>query len=213
MRLNIYVKTATNKRLLIFESRDDSNLCTPYREKSDTHNTYASRTNPRTPHICFLRAVHVRGNLSLAIKRWTDLTTPEKMDSRHNPQHAGWPIHRSATQFLSQDNHWSSNESQTSVDNKLHQFTGPITPVCDRYVQYLFIGSNPSALNWHRRGLQPWRCQLFTYHSLTLPTSGLHFPSKGPARSPVKSQTNKGSKVQDLKTYGRHVVFGPLSHS
>jgi hypothetical protein len=58
---------AINKRLFISKSYDDSNRCTPYRGKPDTHNTYASYVSPRMPHICFLRAVHVRGNLSLAI--------------------------------------------------------------------------------------------------------------------------------------------------
>jgi hypothetical protein len=38
-------------------------------------------------------------------------------------------------------------------------------PACDQYVQYLLAGANISVLNWHRRGLQPWRCQLFTSHS------------------------------------------------
>jgi hypothetical protein len=65
----------------------------------------------------------------------------------------GWVIHRSATQFVSQDNHWSNNESQASVDNRLQWFTGPITPACNRYVQYLLAGANPSVLNQHRRRL------------------------------------------------------------
>jgi hypothetical protein len=36
-----------------------------------------------------------------------------------------WVIHRSATQFLSQHNHWSSNESQTYVDSRLLGLLGP----------------------------------------------------------------------------------------
>jgi hypothetical protein len=67
MTLINYVKTATNKQLFISESHDDSNRYTPCSGKPNTHDTYASRASPRTPHICFLRAVHVRGNLSLAI--------------------------------------------------------------------------------------------------------------------------------------------------
>jgi hypothetical protein len=59
--------TATNKWLLISESRDDLNRCTPCREKPDTHDTYTSHANPHMPRVCFLRAVHVRGNLSQAI--------------------------------------------------------------------------------------------------------------------------------------------------
>jgi hypothetical protein len=56
--------TATNKRLLISESRGNSNRCTPYRGKPDQHTTYASHTSPRMPGIRFLWVVPVRGNLS-----------------------------------------------------------------------------------------------------------------------------------------------------
>jgi hypothetical protein len=58
--------TPTNKRLLISESRGDSNRCTPCRGKPDQHATYVSHTSPRMPGIRFLRAVLVRDNLSLA---------------------------------------------------------------------------------------------------------------------------------------------------
>jgi hypothetical protein len=59
---------------------------------------------------------------------------------------------RSATQFLSQHSHWCSNESQTSVDNMLHQFTEPINTSM-RSVRSIFAhGVNPSVLNRHRRG-------------------------------------------------------------
>jgi hypothetical protein len=47
-----------------------------------------------------------------------DPTAPEKNDFRHNPQHIGWPIHISATQFLSPSNHWNSNESQAYGDEQ-----------------------------------------------------------------------------------------------
>jgi hypothetical protein len=33
------------------------------------------------------------------------------------------------------------------VVTQLHQFTGPITPACDRYIQYLLVGGNPSVFN------------------------------------------------------------------
>jgi hypothetical protein len=58
---------ATNKRLLISESRGDSNRYTPCRGKLDQHNMYASHASPRMPNVCFLWVVHVRGNLSQAI--------------------------------------------------------------------------------------------------------------------------------------------------
>jgi hypothetical protein len=69
MQLNSYVKTATNKRLLIFESRDDSNRYTPCRGKPDQHDMYASHASPRTPRVRFLWAVQVHGNLSRTHQR------------------------------------------------------------------------------------------------------------------------------------------------
>jgi hypothetical protein len=36
---------------------------------------------------------------------------------------------------------------------QLLQLTGPISPACDRYVQYLLARANPSVLNRHRKGL------------------------------------------------------------
>jgi hypothetical protein len=67
MSLINYVKTATKKWLLISEIYGDSNRCTSYRGKSDTHDTYVFCASPRKPRVRFLRAVPVRGNLSLAI--------------------------------------------------------------------------------------------------------------------------------------------------
>jgi hypothetical protein len=45
-------------------------------------------------------------------------------------------------------------------------------PACDRYVQCLLAGANPSALNRHKWGIQPWRCRLSTSHSMTFPIDG-----------------------------------------
>jgi hypothetical protein len=52
---------------------------------------------------------------------------------------------------------------------QLSQLTGPISPACDRYVQYLLTGVNPLVLNRHRRGLQPWSYRLATYPLPDLP--------------------------------------------
>jgi hypothetical protein len=101
---------ATNKRLLISESHGDSNCCTPCRGKHNQHGTYASHASPRMPGVHF--------------QRWTDPIAPEKKGSRHNPQ-PSWVIHKSATQFLSQHSHWSSNESQTSIDSRLLGLPSP----------------------------------------------------------------------------------------
>jgi hypothetical protein len=131
-------------------------------------------------------------------QHWTDHTAPEKKGSWHNPQ-PDRVIRRSATQFLSQDNHWSSNESQAYVDNMLHWFTDTIIPACDRYVHYLLTGANPSVLNQHKWGLQPWRYWHARTHSLTFLTDGLPFSPSSPARSEVNQNQHKPLAILRVK--------------
>jgi hypothetical protein len=119
MLLISYVKTATNKRLLISESRSDSNWCTHYRGKFDQHDTHASHPNPCTPGVRFLWAIPVRGNLSRIINR---------VRQSHCSWEKGLPAQPTArrltdpwvrTQFLFWTNQWSRRESQTSIDSRL----------------------------------------------------------------------------------------------
>jgi hypothetical protein len=60
-----YLRTNCHKQAVthIRESRLFESMYT-LQGKADTHDTYASCTGPRTSHVCFLRAVSVRGNLS-----------------------------------------------------------------------------------------------------------------------------------------------------
>jgi hypothetical protein len=187
--------TATNKWLLISESQGNSNWCTPVGETC-THNTYASYADLCMPHVCLLQTVSVRGILSRWPNRvgWT-LLLPRKKGSRHNPQHAGWPIHRSATQFLFPNSHWNSNESKHLLTNMLHRLIRLISLACDQYVQYLFAGTNLLAFNRHSQGLQPWRSQLYTSFSLPFPTDNSPLSPNGPTRSQVNHPTK--FKVQD----------------
>jgi hypothetical protein len=78
-------------------------------------------------------------------------------------------------QLLCWASQWSRGRKSSSCQWLTTRFTGSISPTCDRYVQYLLAGANPSFLNRHRRGLQPWRCRLATYHSPIFPTSCLSF--------------------------------------
>jgi hypothetical protein len=80
-----------------------------------------------------------------------------------------------ASFFLPYDSPGVGERGFSLMVTQLLQLTGSISPACDRYVQYLLVGANPLVLNRHKWGLQPWRCRLATYHSLTLPTSCLHF--------------------------------------
>jgi hypothetical protein len=70
--------TATNKRLLISESRGDSNRCTPCWGKPDQHATYTSHYSPHMSGVHFLRAVTVHDNLSLAPTKSKQATTPRR---------------------------------------------------------------------------------------------------------------------------------------
>jgi hypothetical protein len=177
--------TATNKWLLISESHGDSNRCTPCRGKPDQFVTCFpcsicvwSKTIriSHGPHIATFCMV-VNSNGQSHCSREKGLPTQSIVRRLIDPQ-----VH---TQFLSQANHWSSGGKAILCWRQITRLTGPITPTCDRYVQYLLAGGNTSVLNQHRRGLQHLRCQLSTYHSPTFPTDGLRFPYKGPARSPV----------------------------
>jgi hypothetical protein len=140
--------------------------------KPNTHATYASYAGPHTSLVCFSRTVLVCGNLS----RW-----PNRVGQIHcfwekvlptpplNP--AKWPTGPTSVSLPN-----TTTEvvrlSQTYVDEQATRLTRCISPACDQYVQYLLTGPNPSVLNWHRRGLQPWRCRLATSHSLTFLTDG-----------------------------------------
>jgi hypothetical protein len=147
--------TATNKWLLIYESYDDSNWCTPCRRKPDQHATR------------FSRSVHVWSK-TIRISRGPHIATFHEVVCSDGQIHCSWekglPTQSTAwrltdlrvcTQFLSWASHWSSGGKGTICWWQTTSLTGPITPTCDRYVQYLLTGANPSLLNQHKWGLQP----------------------------------------------------------
>ena len=144
----------------------------------------------------------------------TDLnrsTAPEKKGSRHNPQHAGHPIRGSVPSFSPTivKEQWGKVNSCGQLTTRL---TGPISPACDRYVQYLLVGANRTVLNRHRRGLPPWRCWLATYPLPDLPNQLSPLSPSGPARSHFKHSLPKTEELGLLRTYGHHMIFRPLGH-
>jgi hypothetical protein len=87
---------------------------------------------------------------------------------------------RNPPQFLSQDSHWSSRLKPSTCGWPATRLTGPISPTCDRYVQYLLTGTNPSVLNRHRRGL-PHRKHRNSHITLpALPYRGFRWSSYWP---------------------------------
>jgi hypothetical protein len=103
------------------------------------------------------------------------------------------------TQLLSHNSQWGNGEKTSFCWQPSTRLTGPITPACDRYVQYLLMGSNPSVLQRHRWGLQPWRYRLFTYHSSIFTTDSLPFSPIGPAQSPFYPKSINYIRVYVLK--------------
>jgi hypothetical protein len=171
MQLISNVKTVTNKRLLIFESRGDSNRCTPYRGKPDQHVTcFSCSIRVWSSTIRISRGPRI-ANFRESSTGLDGCTASEKKCSRlHLSARLSGPC--DMPQFFSQHNHWSSVLKLSTFWRQATTLTGPISPACDRYVQYLLARANPSVLNRHRRWLQPWRCKLATSHSAIFPTDG-----------------------------------------
>jgi hypothetical protein len=109
--------TATNKRLHISETRDNSSQCTPCKGKLKQHTTYASYSSTCTPGIRFLWAVPVRDNLSLALTKSKQPPTPERSLDKQR-----------------------QTDPVVILGRQLLQLTGPRSPACDWYVQYLLTG-------------------------------------------------------------------------
>jgi hypothetical protein len=177
--------TATNKRLLISESRGDSNRCTPCRGKSDQHATYTSHGSPHTPGVRFLWAVLEHGNLSWVIDRVGKAHCSREEGLPTQSTMRRWLIRGSIPIFSPEPANEAAGAKPSIYRRLTTRLTGPVTPVCNWYIQYLLIRANRMVLNRYRWGLQPWRYRLATYHSPTFPTSCLSFPPKGPTRSPV----------------------------
>jgi hypothetical protein len=172
--------TATNKRLLISESRSDLNRCTSCRENPDQHATHFP---------CSVRV----WSMTIRISRGPHIATFHVVVNRfehiHCTREEGLPTQSTAhwssdsrvrTQLLSHNSQWSSGEKSSFCWRPTTKLTRPTPPACDWYVQYLLAGANQMVLNWHRRGLQPWRCWFSMYHSSTFPTSYLPFPVVAP---------------------------------
>jgi hypothetical protein len=121
-------------------------------------------------------------------QHWTVHTAPEKKGSWHNPQ-PGWVIRRSATQFLSQHSHWSSNESQTSVDSRLLGLSSPY----HRHVIGTFNTCSrvptPRSLTDTGGGYHIENLRIATTLFPLFLFEGSTYPSNGPARSQIIQTT------------------------
>jgi hypothetical protein len=178
------VLTTANKRLLISESRGDSNRCTPCKGNL-IHVTYTSCASPRMPLVRFPWTVPVCGNLS----RW-----PNRVGQIHYSQEkvlptpplspAVWPT-GPASVSLPNTTIEAVCLSQITVDEHDNRLTRPISPACDQYIQYLLTRANSSVLNWHRRGGNPGGADFPHLNPQPSQPMDLHIPPKSPARYQV----------------------------
>jgi hypothetical protein len=184
MQLISYVKTNTNKRLLISDSRGDSNRCTTCRRKPDQHATHFPRSvrvwlsiirishGSRIATFCEL-SMGLDGCTAPEKKfSWLDLST--RLSGLWDPP-----------QFLSQHNHWSSAlkpstcwRQATRLTGPYHQHTIGTFNTCSRGATHHSLTDTSGGYNLGGVGLP---------HQTSRPSEPtvLHFPPKGLARSQV----------------------------
>jgi hypothetical protein len=166
--------TATNKRLLKSKSRGDSNWCTPYR--GNLTNMICMLPTPVYVHpayTCYGWSPYVTTFYESPTGLDGYYCSWEKMLPTPPLSPAKWT--RDPPQFLFQDSHWSSRLKSSIYRHQATRFTGPISPACDQYIQYLLMSINPSFLNRHRWGL-PHRKSRNSHNTLpALPFRGFHW--------------------------------------
>jgi hypothetical protein len=79
------------------------------------------------------------------------------------------------------------------------RLTGLISPACDRYVQYLLTGTNPSVLNQHKPGLPHRNLRITTALSPPFPSVCSTGPPNWPCPISILSGINHRSQGSSLK--------------
>jgi hypothetical protein len=143
--------TATNKRYSyprVTAIRIDVH---PQGKTQSTHHTL-SMLNSHMVLDHTTPVVHV-GNLLLVPTRMKSALHPREVLATEDE--LARPLSWVTSSPLPHDSLGVGERGFSQVVTQLHQLNGPITPVCDQYVQYLLAGVNPSILNRRRRGLKP----------------------------------------------------------
>jgi hypothetical protein len=185
--------------------------------KPDQHDTYASHASPHTPSVCFLWAVPVRDNLWRGADRFGQIPLLlRKKGSRHNPQHAGWPIRGSAPSFSPKPANEAGGVSQAPDNDQLLGLPGPY----QRHVIGTFNtcswGLTEQSLIDTGRGYNLGGAGLPHTHSPTFPTSCLSFPLVAPPdlhfnQAPLlKPQLNFGEPVAATWSFDHSAIYGSL---
>jgi hypothetical protein len=176
---------ATNKRLLISESRGNSNRCTPCRGKSEQHDMHASHASPRRPGVHFPRAVPVRGNLLRVTDRVGRILLLLRKSAPDSTSQPDWVAHETCLSFSPKTAIEAVGLSQASVDNRWLGLPGPYHwhaigtfNTCSRVPTPRFL--TDTCGGYHIENLRIAKAL-----STPFPSEGSTDPPNGPARSQI----------------------------
>jgi hypothetical protein len=208
--VNYYLMTATNKRLLISESHDDSNRCTPCREKPDQHDTYASTpVHVRPAYASYGRSPYVATFYESPIGLGGYYCSWEKSspDSTSQPS---WVFRGTHLSFSPKIVIEAVRLSQASVNNMLlgllrpyHRHAIGTFNTCSRI-------PTPRSLTNTGGGYHIENLEMTTTLSPPFPSEGSTDPSNGPARSQIihnNYQLNwRGKQILNLASGSLHLT-------
>jgi hypothetical protein len=140
--------------------------------KPDQHVTCISRSVRVWPSAIRISHDQRIVTFCVVINRFEQIHYPWKEGFWLNSHHDGWSIHGFIPSFSPTIANEAVGKKSSFCWQPATRLTGPTSPTCDQYDQYLLMWDNLLGLNWHRRGLQPWRCRLFKSHSSIFPTDG-----------------------------------------
>jgi hypothetical protein len=153
--------------------------------------TLQGKTRP-TRHVCFphqsmyaqrtlpVGGAHTWQPFMRHRQIWTDPIAPEKKSSRHNPQHAGWPIRGSVPSFSPKPANKAGGVSQVPNDDQLLGLPGPYHRHAIGMFNTCSWGPTERSLTDTGGGYNLECASLPHTHSLTFPTSYLPFPLVAP---------------------------------
>jgi hypothetical protein len=182
--------TATNKRLLISESHDDSNRCTPCRGKPDQYDMYVSHVSPRTPGV---RSMLPAGGpytwqpFTSRQQGWTDALLPRKSvpDSTSQP---GWVIRGTHLSFSPNTTIEAVCLIQAPVGGRLLGLPGPYHRHAISRFNTCSQVATPRSLTDTDEGYHIENLKIAIALSPPFPFEGSTDPPNGPARSQIIQQ-------------------------
>jgi hypothetical protein len=172
--------TTTKKRLLISESRGDSNRCTPYRGNPDQRATHF-------PHLVHVWSTTIRNScgphiatFQIVVNRFEQIhyTREEGLSTQSTAGRSSDP--RARTQLLSHNIQRAVGKSQAPVDNRLLGLPGPYHRHAIGTFNTCSRGPTERSLIDSGGGYNLGGAGLPYIHSPTFPISCPHFPLVAP---------------------------------